>query len=77
MCVWCVCRYTFYLDVDDSARLWVDDTMIIDKWTVFQAHTHTHREREKERERAHSNKVFTCVCLCVGFVCNVLMGSVR
>ncbi|CEL98343.1 unnamed protein product [Vitrella brassicaformis CCMP3155] len=27
-------EYTFYLDVDDSARLWVDDTMIIDKWTV-------------------------------------------
>lgn len=38
--------YTFWLDIDDQARLWIDNELVIDSWTFSPSSSMLHVERE-------------------------------
>ncbi len=45
--------YTFWLDADDHARLWVDGILLIDSWTFTSTSTTLHAEHSLTATKAH------------------------
>lgn len=45
--------YTFWLDIDDQARLWIDNELIIDWWTFPRTSSMLNAERELKASEAH------------------------
>lgn len=45
--------YTFWLDIDDQARLWIDDELIIDLWDISPSSPMGHAECELRAYKPH------------------------
>ena len=45
--------YTFWIDADDHARLWVDGILLIDSWTFPSTSTMLHAEHDLTATKAH------------------------